>query len=176
MTLDAIGVKHQTDKSSLNHCYLGFYELLFERYRRLPVQILEIGVQFGNSLRTWREYFRGAYIMGIDSIDNKASVDSAQIIIGNAYTNETVDLLEDHKFNIIIDDGSHNLEDQVFVIWKYHHVMTQDGILIIEDVPGLEAIPNLVKAVPEGFNHATVDLRTAQKNTKDSILFLVWRG
>src|SRR6266404_1855624 len=108
MALDEIGVKHGTDKSSLNHHYLSLYELLFRDF--INPRILEIGVQFGNSLRTWREYFPGSKIIGIDSIDNgeKAKADGTVILIGEAYCVETVRSLGETRFDIMIDDGSHN--------------------------------------------------------------------
>jgi RHS repeat-associated protein len=73
MTLDEIGLKFGTDKSSIYHNYLSFYERFFERYRDEPIKLLEIGVAGGASLAMWNEYFPQALIVGAD-IDPELSV------------------------------------------------------------------------------------------------------
>lgn len=181
--LNDFGLKYQTDKSTMHHCYLPFYELIFQKFL-IPVNLLEIGIQFGCSLRTWRDYFgQQSTIVGIDSVDNHiGDVAPTLLIHGDAYTPEMVNELEkrckesaDYRFHIIIDDGSHLVEHQRFVVANYHRLLADYGILIIEDVPGTEVIPRLVEVLPAGFDHATVDLRTAEVGTHDSILFLMWR-
>ena len=176
MSLDEIGIKFQTDKSTINHSYLPFYELFFPEHL---TNFLEIGVQFGNSIKVWRERYPDANVVGIDAIDNGLSSTEQlnEFLLGNAYSCQMVSQVREVSpgWAIIIDDGSHIITDQQFVIANYSHLLYAEGILIVEDVPGMIAIPELVEAVPEGFYHAVVDLRTAQHNTQDSILFLVWR-
>ena len=65
-TLDALGLKHGTDKSSSGHDYLSFFDAFFAPLRDLPVTLLEIGVYKGASLRTWEEYFPRGKIIGVD--------------------------------------------------------------------------------------------------------------
>lgn len=50
--LDAIGLFHQTDKSSIHHDYLQFYERILHSLRYEPINLIEIGVFRGSSLRT----------------------------------------------------------------------------------------------------------------------------
>lgn len=64
MTLDEIGLKYNTDKSSRAHGYLDFYEKYFPK--DLQGRILEIGVMDGYSLKMWNEYYSKAEIIGID--------------------------------------------------------------------------------------------------------------
>jgi len=178
MNLDGLCLGTTTDKSSLFHCYAPFYQKLFGGFRE-PITLLEIGIQFGNSIKVWQEYFPHSIIVGIDSVDNKVDgleTDKCHMYYRDAYSNGTLALLGNYRpFNLIIDDGSHLPEHQEFVIKNYSYLLGPNGILIIEDVPGLETVPRLVEAVPEHFFHATVDLRSAEVNTSDSILFLVWR-
>ena len=54
-TLDEIGLKYGTDKSSSHHHYLPFYETFMAPLRDAPITLLEIGVYQGASLRTWRK-------------------------------------------------------------------------------------------------------------------------
>ena len=129
-SLDQIGVERGTDKSSLNHCYLSFYELLFEKWRFKPIRILEIGVQFGNSIRTWKEYFPNAEVVGIDSVDN--GVQLPGILIANAYEPDAQERILGN-FDIIIDDGSHLEEHQRYFVFAYQQRLYNEGILIVED-------------------------------------------
>lgn len=176
MTLDELGVKHRTDKSSLNHHYLGLYELLFCEIASSYVdqRILEIGVQFGNSLKTWQEYFRFPVITGIDSVNNNVHIDRVTILIADAYSEQTVGLLEDREFDIIIDDGSHAMDDQIFVVKHYSKLLSRVGLLIVEDVLHTAAIQVLKQSLPEGFNYSAVDM-TEGNSTVDSRLFIAYR-
>ena len=64
--LDIIGNYHRTDKSSILHGYLEKYQKFLPFSRGAKISILEIGVFEGNSLRTWRDYFFNATVVGID--------------------------------------------------------------------------------------------------------------
>lgn len=179
MTLDEIGVKNGTDKSSLNHRYLGLYELLFAARVPYYQHILEIGVQFGNSLRTWRDYFHKGAIIGIDVIDNGVYChvgDRISIIYGDAYTDAMTFKLSHlgNTFDIIIDDGDHIPEHQAFVVANYHKLLSPDGLLIIEDVPSAEAIPILKAALSSKFQYTSVEM-TEGDSVVDSRLFIAWR-
>src|ERR1700722_18692475 len=65
-TLDELGIRRITDKSSLDHDYLDKYERLFAPFRDAPITVLEIGVFDGGSLRLWEDYFPRATIVGIN--------------------------------------------------------------------------------------------------------------
>jgi hypothetical protein len=182
--LNTIGLKCDTDKADHRHGYLSFYEMIFRYYLHKydRIRLLEIGIQFGNSLRMWQSYFGDkAQIFGIDSVDNKTVFnppDNITVKYGDAYSIEMIGYIQDHwgiGFDIIIDDASHTPQDQEWFVLRYPFMLRPSGIAIVEDVPGMDTIPLLVQAVPEGFNHAVVDLRSSEKNTKDSILFLIWR-
>lgn len=171
-SLDKIGVNQQTDKSSLRHHYLSVYELLFDGFRD-NISIMEIGVQFGNSLRTWHEYFPSAYILGIDSIDNKVQEIGFHVLIGDAYSGEVMKQLQQQLFHILIDDGSHEPAHQQFFVTNYCHLLTGNGILIVEDIGSKETIPLLAAALPPGyFKWSAIEMAQGQT---DSRLFIVTR-
>jgi hypothetical protein len=173
--LNDLGVKYGTDQSTLRHCYLSLFELLFARFNRnLYVILLEIGFQFGCSSRTWKEYFPYGHITGIDLVDNHAE-GLDKTIYGDAYSSAVFEQLPKNHFHIIIEDGSHAEQDQSYAVTNYSHLLTPDGILIIEDIASLGVTDQLSKVVPSGFNHAVIDLRTVNPGVIDNILFLVWR-
>jgi len=181
MTLDELGVRSATDKSSLRHHYLNLYELIFRRLRKRPISLLEIGVQFGCSIRLWKEYFAHGFIVGVDAVDNGIELESdrCQMFFKDAYTNEAVATIGNYRpFNIIIDDGSHTPEHQQFVVKNYSHLLSPDGVLVVEDVLAHETIPSLKGVLPEGFSYSAIDMIEGLKGLAllaDSRLFLVWR-
>lgn len=82
MKIDELAIKHNTDKSSLDHQYTQFYQKYFDTYITNPKKILELGIYTtkididgplldysGASLKTWAEYYPDAMIYGLDLID-----------------------------------------------------------------------------------------------------------
>ena len=132
---------HDSDKwgdNSDTHSYLTVYDKIFSRLKNDKNKILEIGVYKGDSLNLWSEYFINSEIYGVDckisQIDVNLHENIKVIEVPDAYSIETTKLLTDiGKFNVIIDDGSHRVEQQRYVIENYCNLLTDNGILIIED-------------------------------------------
>lgn len=61
----AFGMTEGTDKSL--HGYTKVYHELMRDKRYSPIQLLEIGIFKGNSLRMWQDYFTEGNICGIDN-------------------------------------------------------------------------------------------------------------
>ena len=172
--------KHTTDKWGATidkHSYLETYGRIFERIKDRKNKILEIGIYKGDSLNLWAEYFTQSLIYGIDQDypqeGNLELHDAVSVIIGDAYTSKMVELLnEEGKFDVIIDDGSHYLYHQKFVIDYYCDLLTEDGILIIEDVNcdfnaefNSRYIDMLVEWFPEDLKkYVYIDDRRAKNN------------
>lgn len=171
MTLQQIGDKQGTDKGSI-HGYLSLYQFLFSRYT--DPNILEIGIQFGNSMKTWREYFPEAVIVGIDAVDNGVSFPDMTVLIGDAYTPEMVARFGNSTFEIIIEDGNHLPQSQAWTCRHYAPLLSPDGLLIIEDVPNPAVFDLLSTSLPAGFSHCEIDLRQDGR-PPDSLLFVAWR-
>ena len=74
----------------------------------------------------------------------------------------------------MLDDGPHTLESMTKFIELYSQIMTDDGILIIEDVQQWEWIDILKNAVPEDLKKfiKVYDLRKF-KNRYDDIVFTI---
>lgn len=136
-TLDEIGLKHGTDKSSLHHDYLRrVYEPLFAPLREQKIALLEIGVQFGFSLRTWREYFPNAKIAGIDIAKAYAPDPGIEYHIGNGADPSFITefLKRQGEFDIIIDDGSHYANHIIASATYFWGAVKPGGFYIIEDL------------------------------------------
>ncbi len=95
----------------------------------------------------------------------------------DAYNNDfftTHFLNKNIKCDFILDDGPHTLESMKQFIKLYSQIMTDDGILIIEDVQSMEWINILRREVPEDLKKftKTYDLRK-YKNRYDDIVFTI---
>src|ERR1700761_6707536 len=67
--LDVLGTLLGTDKSStLAYAwdYLRHYEELFSKWRHSEINLIEIGVETGASLKMWSRFFDKATIIGLD--------------------------------------------------------------------------------------------------------------
>ena len=95
----------------------------------------------------------------------------------DAYNNDffTTHLLNKNiKFDFMLDDGPHTLESMKQFIKLYSQIMTDDGILIIEDVQNVQWANELIMEVPEELRKfiKIYDLRK-NKNRYDDIVFTI---
>jgi hypothetical protein len=78
------------------------------------------------------------------------------------------------KCDFLLDDGAHSLETMIQFIKLYSQIMTDDGILIIEDVQSFDWINILKDEVPQHLKPfiKVYDLRE-NKNRYDDIVFTI---
>jgi cephalosporin hydroxylase len=173
----------KTDKNTV-HSYLDLYQQLFSNKQFSAKNILEIGIDRGGSIKLWSDFFINATIYGLDTM-NIDSVWEEIINIHNIklYTSydaydpnlfNDVFLRSNIKFDVLLDDGPHTLESMILFIKLYSQIMTDDGILIIEDVQSIKWINDLINAVPENLKSYIkyYDLRK-NKNRFDDIVFTI---
>ncbi|CAF1341112.1 unnamed protein product [Adineta ricciae] len=143
-------MKFKTDKVYLHH-YERFYEKYLSQYRDTSVRLLEIGLgcdmiqAIGASARTWREYLGGQAEIHILEIDMKCgekwfSTIGKQINVTLHYGDQgNVMFLETfkskmNKFDIIIDDGGHTMNQQRTSLITLSPLVRPGGLYIIEDL------------------------------------------
>lgn len=127
------------------HSYLEVYEKILENYRNKSVNLLEIGLAYGESLELWYGYLgKRARIYGIDIHDKEIKPymedDRFKITIGDATQPNILDKFKRNKFDIIIDDASHRLQDQIDTFNIFKPKMKKGGYYIIEDVNNIDDI------------------------------------
>ncbi|WP_414830138.1 hypothetical protein [Alteromonas sp. H39] len=143
-SLYELGIKHGTDKTiiSATHkkSYLHIYERLFASLSQYEeIRILEIGVRGGNSVNMWLERFPNAIVVAIDICECDFKVfDESRYIFYRADQRDT-DLLKEiglrHKaYDIIIDDGSHIIEDYIESFYALYPYLRRNGFYVIEDL------------------------------------------
>lgn len=138
MTLNELGLKHMTDKSSICHCYTYIYEHLLFHKEYETFRMLEIGVQYGLSLKMWSDRFPNAEIVGLDIIDNNLDLldyQRVQFVRGSQSDQHDLDAAcAGRKFDLIVDDGSHDPKDIAISFLYLKDWLTPKGIYIIEDL------------------------------------------
>ena len=183
MSLLEIVDNTRTDKNTV-HSYLPLYEKLLISKKISAKNVLEVGIFNGGSIKLWADFFTNATVYGLDIIeDNKVweGIKNKQNIIlhtsSDAYDNNffnTHFLHKNIKCDFMLDDGPHTLESMKKFIQLYSQIMTDDGILIIEDVQSWDWIDILTNEVPENLKPfiKTYDLRP-NKNRYDDIVFTI---
>jgi predicted O-methyltransferase YrrM len=194
-----IGAKYNTDKSSQRinghgHChpYTLFYHSLFKNKKDDKLNIAELGI--GASLLMWKEYFKNSEIYGFDNNDNalnsfKNDYNTNNIIlssmevsnpssINNAFSNTK------KMFDFILDDTTHNIDDQVRIIENAHKYLKPGGVLIIEDIfkktPERDYINRLSHVLPHFQEYYFITFDHERRNSvgwdNDKLLVLIKHG
>jgi len=153
-----------SDKGSW-HSYIDFYESFLAPHRLTTKKMLEVGIKYGYSLLMWKDYFQNAEILGIDiTCNNRLNPDDFTLIYADS---RVPDAFEDiGNLDIIIDDGSHRLRDQIATFNVFWPKMAPGGVYIIEDVHRIEYAPKLTAM----HSSATVHDRRSIKGRTDDIL------
>jgi len=126
--------KHNMNTDKFAH-YYPIYDFYLHALRQEKVNILEIGVKNGESLRLWKKYFPNAKIWGVD-IDPKClshKEENIEILIGDQNNPSTFDPIKKIDFDIIIDDGSHvffHMINSYEYLWES---LKNGGLYFIED-------------------------------------------
>jgi len=183
MSLQEIVDNSRTDKNT-THSYLPLYQQLLAGKKETAKNVLEIGIQQGGSIKLWSDFFINANVYGVDVMDIHSVWDciknNEKIILHtttNAYDNDFFDnqlLNKNLKFDFMLDDGPHSLESMEQFIQLYSKIMTDDGILIIEDVQSWDWIDILKNEVPDDLKDfiKVYDLRE-NKYRYDDIVFTI---
>jgi demethylmacrocin O-methyltransferase len=161
--------RYPTDKDT-DHSYGPIYEALLEPRRADVRRVLEIGIGGGASLRAWRDFFPNASVVGLDCraecIFHEPRISTFQGQQADPACLEA--LARQGPWNLIVDDGSHRLEDQLASLLGLWSSLQAGGLYSIEDVQNpawLEVLAALPGAV-------IYDLR-AQKGRHDDILVIL---
>lgn len=195
MKLSEIHTNFKTDKGTV-HSYINWYEQTFEDRREESLNILELGVLFGGSLKMWEHYFPNSMIYGIEDFSQKdgqwhyqfepLDVDSImedlnsydRISLMNFDCEDSFNIkenLKDIKFDIIIDDANHKVEQQKLNFENYYPYINEGGIYICEDVQTMSEAKQIEKNILKSYSNKKVHIIEFDLNKKsdDRILVVV---
>jgi hypothetical protein len=194
------GLYQSTDKDRGHDYITAYYNDKLSKHKFDKISILEIGIYKFDSIKLFRDFFVNAKIIGVDSfpqlwddsindyvyipnvskysshfIDSYSStiLDNCEIYMMNAYSEEVLNKIEDNSIDFIIEDGSHRIEDQLYVVENWTKKLKTGGTLIIEDIQDINHSPKLIESANKvDCESRIIDLRSNMVSY-DNILFEV---
>ena len=186
--------KGYTDKDT-THSYLPLYEKILNPIVNKAQNVLEIGIgdfkengvteiKNGGSIWLWLDFFEKANIYSVDILPNESVMDELYEEERFTFFGSTdaydFNFIEDKfikkniKFDFILDDGPHTLESMIDCVKLYHDLLTENGIMIIEDVQDISWFDSLREATPPHLQSyiKTYDLRE-NKGRWDDLVFTI---
>ena len=149
-SLDYLFQYYGSDKANIfrkdnneSHGYSKFYSSKLKNFKDEELNILEIGSYAGASAAAFAKYFSKANIFCFDINISNFNYQSKRInVYGVDINNEKKikiileKIFKKYKinsFDLIIDDGSHNLSDILFSLNFFFKYLKKKGIFVIED-------------------------------------------
>jgi len=166
-------INTSSDKERAHKYCSNFYDNALAKYKDKPINLFEIGIDSGGSIRMWREYFTQAKIYCMDI--NQGAVGfvndiDVTALVGNAYDPTVIDTLP--NFDIVIDDGPHTEESQLKCLDLYIPKLNTGGMLVIEDILDERSVDKFKLRVPLNCYIEVRDIRP-KSGLPESILFIV---
>ena len=185
-SLDALFYHYGSDKSEIikktqnkGHGYSKFYKKKLEGFKNKKINILEIGSFAGASAVAFSKYLPQANIFCFDINISNFKYKSNKIHVFGLNINDEKKIIKEIKnifdhfkfeeFDIIIDDGSHNLSDILVALKLVFKYLKNKGLYIIEDFRHPNYYPH-----NKNINHILIDeffKNIENKNTSNSNIF-----
>lgn len=156
--------KYLTDKGD-DHTYFPVYDKIFEEYKDKSINVLEIGIASGGSLKLFEDYFVNAQITGIDR-------NPCNWPFGGRVKTFMMDFkdFQYDNLDIVIDDCSHYLDDQLWVVENVLPKINKGGMLVIEDIMSPEYVEHYFREVNPDFE--LIDLNHQTPDKRDNVLII----
>lgn len=144
--LTILADKYGCDKGSIKHEYTKIYNKYFSILKNEKFKMLEIGYGQGSSIKMWLDYFPYIDLYCIDIIktlskDKKIEnhIKNKRFKFINADQTSIKQMrkifeINNNNFKIIIDDGSHKAEDEIYTFDYLFPHLEKGGLYIIEDL------------------------------------------
>tara|TARA_B100000963_G_scaffold361098_1_gene394846 strand:- start:1437 stop:2180 length:744 start_codon:yes stop_codon:yes gene_type:complete len=149
-SLDELFHHYGSDKAEIfkitnqqGHGFSNFYEKKLEKFKNKKINILEIGSYAGSSAAAFVKYLPNSQVFCFDINVSNFKFKSKNIhVFGVDINNEKRikkilnKIFTDHgfeKFDLIIDDGSHNLKDILIALKLFFKILKKESLYIIED-------------------------------------------
>tara|TARA_B100001057_G_scaffold260840_1_gene261037 strand:- start:4325 stop:5089 length:765 start_codon:yes stop_codon:yes gene_type:complete len=169
-------VKNPYNKKSeeiFGHGFAEFYEKYFNNFKNDNINFLEIGTWEGASLASFTKYFNNANLYGLDR-NFKFKYKSKRINFHYCDTTNNKDLkkisnkIGKSKFKVIIDDGSHLLNDIIHNLKFFLDFVDNNGYYVIEDYNHPEYYSNLNNSLGDELLIKDIIIKIKNKQFFDS--------
>ena len=152
------------------HGYAKIYEPIFINFKNKEVNILELGSFYGNSAAALYFYFNKASILTTDINPDMFKYKYNRVT--NHYTdsssrNSIINnlIIKKKKFEIIIEDASHMLKDQIISLFMLFPLVNSGGYFIVEELDFPETREDM------RINQSKPDLKKILQNTLKNLDF-----
>ena len=136
----------------IDHDYVNFYTKELAYLKEKKIDILEIGTAKGDGLASFYYYFPNSNLIGLDNNPFRLRYKSNRIrnIFVDVSSRQILKNLTNHldqKFDLIIEDSSHKLIDQILCFVENFKNLKNGGIYVVEDLnfPDIHEIYNPTK-------------------------------
>ena len=133
--------KYDADKTQLKmNVNTFYYDSIFKNIKNDNLNILEFGIFEGASLLMWKEYFCNSKIVGLDNninYINKMKEENFDVSFVDVNDDNNISLTLKNlnmMFDIIIEDTTHQIDDQIRVIKNSVEYLKPGGVIIIENI------------------------------------------
>ena len=121
------------------HGYANIYESYFKDIKHKKLNIIELGAFYGNATAALYFYFKNSLIFSADINPDMFLYKSKRIknFFANTSSRNSIqkNLLDKNiKFDIIIEDASHMLKDQIISLFMLFKTLQTGGLFIIEEI------------------------------------------
>ena len=130
--------KRRNDKI-IAHGYAKIYENLFKSKKNEHLKILEIGSFYGNASAALFFYFKNSLIYSADINPDMYKYKGSRLknffVDSSSRGSINENILEKNiEFDIVIEDASHMLKDQIISLFMIFPKIKKGGIFIVEEV------------------------------------------
>lgn len=146
VSLDYLCQYYKTDKAAKyyndkGHGYTKYYVKHINKFKDKKIKFLEIGCGAGISAAAFTKYFKKSIAYCLDINLTYVKIKSNRINfcgVNSSNSRQMINFLKRYNqkknsFNVIIDDGSHNLSDQLFSLNFFFKHLKKNSFYIIED-------------------------------------------
>ena len=121
------------------HGYAKKYENLFKSIKSKNLKILEIGSFYGNASAALSFYFKNSLIFSADINPDMYRYKGSRLknffVDSSSRDSIKTNILEKNfEFDIIIEDASHRLKDQIISLFMLFPKVKKGGIFVVEEV------------------------------------------
>ena len=129
----------QDDKKIIAHGYAKIYEKYLKEHKEKSLNIIELGSFYGNASAAFYFYFKNSQIYSADINPDMYLYRSKRLI--NFFTDtssrssiEKNILKKNIQFDLIIEDASHMLKDQIISLFILFKNLKSGGFFIVEEI------------------------------------------
>ena len=183
--LKQIAKKYKTTKKMMG--YINIYEKYLHELKNKKLNILEIGVESGESLRMFSEYFKNSNIIGLDIVDKNYNIKRTDIFCGDQTDHNILSkIIKKYKsLDIIVDDGSHKNDDIKNSFNYLFPKLNFGGLYIIEDLQtsyisnwggdgvnlnNEETVMNFIRSLADRMHYQDIDNPFYKKHKFDGLI------